>query len=238
MSTSAVTLSRQVGLMAEMRTIANNIANQSTSGFRREGVIFSEFVSAGENGARSLSMTAARARQVDLTQGPMTQTNGTLDLAIQGEGFFMVEGQDGDRLTRAGSFSTDANGDLVTPGGLRVLDAGGAPIFIPPDAQTITVAKDGTLAADGRPLNQIGLFRPIDPNGLERVGDTQFRAEGGTEAIVDGVTILQGFVEGANVDPVLEIARMIEVQRAYELGQGFLDRESDRRKAVIDTLMR
>jgi len=182
-------------------------------------------------------MARDRARHIDLTQGAITKTAATFDFAIQGEGFFLVEGPQGELLTRAGRFSPNADGDLVTPDGRRVLDAGGAPVFVPPDARAITVASDGTLSADGQPLNVIGLVRPADPNGLIRESGALFRSEAGTEPILEPV-ILQGFVENANVDPVLEITRMIEVQRAYELGQAFLDRESDRRSKVIDTLTR
>lgn len=236
MSTTAITLSRQVGLVSEMRTIANNMANLSTTGFRREGVVFSEFVSAGSGIGPSVSLTATRVRQIDLGQGPLTQTGGAFDFAIEGEGFFLIEADGGDqRLTRAGNFAPDSAGNLVTPDGLRLLDAGGAPVFIPAEANAITLAQDGTLAADGLPLTQLGLVVPADPFDLERTTGALFTAKEGTVAAPDGA-ILQGFLESANVNAVLEMARMIEVHRAYELGQSFLDRESDRRSKLIDTL--
>ncbi|NBC96134.1 MAG: flagellar hook-basal body complex protein [Deinococcus-Thermus bacterium] len=237
MSTSVVTLSRQVGLMREMDTIANNIANAATAGYRREGVLFTEYVRA-TRGGESLSMAAGRARNIDLTQGDLRQTGGAFDLAIEGEGFFLVETPAGERLTRAGSFTPNAAGDLVTDAGHRLLDAGGAPVFAPPDARDIAVARDGTMTADGAPVARIGLYRPVDPAGLVREAGALFRAEDGVEPVLQEVAILQGRLEGSNVDPVLEIARMIEVQRAYELGQAFLERESDRRTKLIDTLTR
>ncbi|MEO1677484.1 MAG: flagellar hook-basal body complex protein [Pseudomonadota bacterium] len=237
MSTSVVTLARQVGLMTEMRTVANNIANANTTGFRREGVVFSEWIKSTP-GAPSLSMGAGRARTVDLTQGAIAQTGGTFDLAIEGEGFFLVETPSGERLTRAGAFTPNEAGDLVTQQGFPVLDAGGAPIFVPPDARSFTVAADGTLAADGNPVGQIGLVVPTDPLRMEREANQLFEAKGGFEPAERPGAILQGRLEGANVNPVMEITRMIEVQRAYELGQAFLDRESDRRSKLIDTLIR
>ena len=233
---SYITLARQSGLMSEMQSIANNIANMSTTGFRREGVIYSEWVNAGPPGGESVSVAAARARSVDLAQGGLERTNAPLDFAIEGEGFFLVETPQGERLTRAGHFTANQAGEMVTPQGHRVLDAGGAPVFLPPEA-TISVAADGTLSADGRPLTQLGLFRPVDPQSMTREPGQLFATEGGTEPVIGG-RILQGQLERANVDPVLEIARMIEVQRAYELGQAFLDRESDRRSKVMDTLTR
>jgi len=237
MSTGFITLSRQSGLLTEMRSIANNIANQSTSGFRREGVVFSEYISAGPTPKESISMVAAKGRHIDLSQGPLTQTAASFDFAIEGEGFFQVEGPDGAFLTRAGRFSRDAAGALVTPDGLQLLDAAGGSILVPPDGGAIAVSEDGTVSTLDGAIGQIGLFMPSDPTGLIHSSGSLLRADAGVEPATDA-TILQGYIEGANVDPVLEIARMIEVQRAYEFGQAFIDRESDRKDDLIQTLTR
>ena len=121
------TLNRQSGLMREMGVVANNIANASTNGFRREGVVFSEFVAALDEDP-SLSMAHASGRHVDLSQATLAMTGGAFDFAIQGEGFFLIETPQGERLTRAGSFTPSPEGELVTADGYRLLDAGGAPI--------------------------------------------------------------------------------------------------------------
>jgi len=234
-SSGYTTLSRQVGLMREMQSVAHNIANASTSGYRREGIVFSEYVHATDGPYGSISMANADVRNTDFSQAPLTQTNGSFDFAIEGEGFFMIGTPNGQRLTRAGSFTPNANGDLVTPDGYQLLDAGGAPVFVPPDATSIAVAADGTISADGQPLTQIGVYLPADPNTMSNVAGTMFDPGGPTNAVFDS-TILQGYVEQSNVDPVSEIARMIDVQRAYELGQGFLDREDERVRAAIRTL--
>jgi flagellar basal-body rod protein FlgF len=234
-STGYTTLTRQMGLMREMQSVAHNIANASTTGYRREGLIFSEHITPIDGEAGSLSMADAHVRNTDLTQAPLTQTSAQFDFAIEGEGFFMVATPQGERLTRAGSFTPNAEGELVTPDGYQVLDAGGAPIFIPPDAKSVAMAADGTLSADGRPLTEIGVFLPADRNAMTHAAGTLFDPGGATEPALDA-TVLQGFVEGSNVDAVTEIARMIEVQRAYELGQNFLDREDDRIRNVIRTL--
>ena len=229
------TLNRQSGLMREMGVVANNIANASTTGFRREGVVFSEFVAALDEDP-SLSMAYASGRHVDLGQATVSQTGGQFDFAIQGDGFFLIETPQGERLTRAGSFIPSAEGELVTPDGYRLLDAGGAPVFIPPDAKAVALASDGTLSANGDPIGQIGLWRPVNPLALTHQSGTLFAA---TELEpVEGATILQGMLEDSNVEPVSEIARMIEVQRAYELGQKFLDAEDQRVRGVIQTLGR
>jgi flagellar basal-body rod protein FlgF len=229
------TLNRQSGLMREMAVVANNLANASTTGFRREGVVFSEYVAALDSDP-SLSMAHASGRHVDLGQATISQTGGSFDFAIQGDGFFLIETPQGERLTRAGSFTPSAEGELVTPDGHRLLDAGGAPIFIPPDARAVAMASDGTLSANGQPIAQIGLWQPTDPMGLRHQSGTLFSAEA-LEPLEGGV-VLQGMLEDSNVEPVSEITRMITVQRAYELGQKFLDAEDERVRGVIQALGR
>ncbi len=228
------TLNRQSGLMREMGVVANNIANASTTGFRREGVVFSEYVTTlGQD--PSLSMAHASGRHVDLSQATLAPTGGSFDFAIQGEGFFLVETPQGERLTRAGSFTPNAEGEIVTPDGYPLLDAGGAAIFVPPGA-AVALASDGTLSTNGEPVAQIGLWRPVDPLALRHQSGTLFEA-GEVEPVENG-TVVQGMLEDSNVEPVSEIARMIEVQRAYELGQKFLDAEDERVRGVIQALGR
>lgn len=231
------TLNRQSGLMAEMRAVANNIANISTTGFRKEGVIFAEHVADLGRDEPSLSLATAEGRMVNLAQGTLAKTGGTFDLAIEGDGFFQIETPDGPRLTRSGAFTPSPEGELVTADGYRLLDLGGAPVFVPTDAGAVAVAEDGTVAAGGAPVAQIGLFLPTDPAGLLHAGGTRFESTGGVEPLESG-KMFQGFLENSNVDPVAEIARMIEVQRAYEMGQGFLDAEDQRIRGVIQTLGR
>lgn len=228
-----VTLTRQSGLLREMQVVANNVANAGTAGFRREGVIFSEFVR-GAGAAPSLSMATGGARQIDLSEGGVTRTGGSFDFAIRGEGFFLLETPDGQRLTRAGAFSPGPDGVLRNMDGHALLDAGGSAITIPPGTASVLIGKDGTLSGDGRPISRIGLWLPSDPLLLRHEGGTLF--DGGETVPVTGGQILQGVLEDSNVDPVLELARMVEVQRAYEMGQGFLDREDERMRGVIRTM--
>ena len=227
------TLSRQSGLAREMQIVANNIANSATTGFRAEGLIFSEYVKPVDRGA-SLSMGQGNVRNTSFQRGALTQTGGTFDFAIEGDGYFLIETPSGERLTRAGAFSPSAEGELVTYDGFRVLDAGGAPLFVPPGAN-IAVSADGTLSADGAPLGQMGLVRPIDASDMEREDGVMFRTEAGYEPAI-GARVLQGSVENSNVNAVSELARMIEVQRAYELGQSFLESEDERVRAAIKSL--
>ncbi len=234
-TTSYVAITRQSGLLNEMQTIANNIANAATTGYRSEGLVFSEYVQQGGEGSSSVSMATARAHITSDVQGGLSKTGGDFDLAIEGDGFFMVETLNGPRLTRAGGFAPDAFGELVTALGNRVLDAGGTPIFVPPDAANVTIARDGTISSDTRLIGQVGVFTVADPNLLAREDGVLFSFD--EEPLpADSPTVLQGFLEQANVNPVFEIARMIEVQRSYEAGQKLLDREDERIRNVVRTL--
>ena len=235
-SAGFVTLSRQSGLMREMRMVANNIANAATTGYRQEGVIFSEFIRSAPNQS-SLSMSEAHIRNTSMEQGSLTQTNGAFDFAIEGEGFFQVETPAGVRLTRAGSFSLNADGDLVNLEGYRVLDAGGAPVFVPPDASDVSVSSDGTISTKGRLLGQIGLVHPSDPLSMNREDGVLFRVNDGVEP-AENARVLQGFVEGSNVNPILQVARMIDIQRAYDMGLGFIETEDQRIRNAAKTLMK
>jgi flagellar basal-body rod protein FlgF len=105
------------------------------------------------------------------------------------------------------------------------------PVFVPPGAAHIHVAPDGTLSADGAPVGRIGVVMPDDPAAMTRTAGTSFATEAFTP--VAEPQVAQGFLESSNVDPVLEIARMVAVQNAYEMGQGFMDREHERLRSVF-----
>ena len=231
-----VSLTRQSGLMQEMQIVANNIANAGTTGFRREGSAFSEFVAKVGADRPTLSMGRHAVRFPDLDQGALKETGGAFDLAIQGDGFFGVMAPDGVKLTRAGAFTLRPDGELVTSDGYPVLDAGEAPIFIPPDASDLQISADGTISADNSVVGQFGLFRPVDGMALTRSESTTFATE--QFEPVEQVQVVQGFVELSNVNPVREITRIIEVQRAYELGQKLMDQEHERIRSVMQTLTR
>ena len=229
-------LPRQIGLMQEMQLIANNISNSSTTGFRREGLMFAEYIRALE-GEPSLSLARPSARHLDMRSGTIEETGGTFDLAISGEGFFMIETPEGPMLSRAGHFTLGAEGELLNPDGYRLLDEGGAPIQVPANAQNVQVAEDGTLSAAGQPIARVGLWEPTDPMSLRHQQGTLFASDD-VQPSEEAGRILQGRLEGSNVDPVKEVARMIEVQRIYEFGQSLLDREDQRIRKVIEIIGR
>ncbi len=225
-------INRQRGLRSEMNAIANNIANLDTPGFRREGMVFSEFVVASADN-HSLSMADLGVRYVSDVPAELAVTAGELDIAILGEGYFAVGGDDAPTLTRAGSFGRAADGTLVTIDGRSVLDIGEAPILLPP-AGSVSIAVDGSISVDGVEIAQVGIFLPAGP-WLDRRGDTRFSAPEGLLPVVEP-RLQQGAIERANVDAVIEIARMISVSRGYEQVQTLIRDDDDRVREVIRTL--
>ncbi|WP_084420366.1 flagellar hook-basal body complex protein [Henriciella litoralis] len=226
-------LARQTGLMNEMQVVANNIANSSTTGYKTDRAIFAEFLAGTGVGKPTLSMGGLAGHSFDMEQGGLRFTNGQFDLAIQGEGFFLLDTPQGQRLSRAGHFQISQDGQLIDGTGNAVLTSGGGGITIPEDARKISIAGDGSISADGELVGQVGV---VVPNGeLSRDSNTLFDATEGFQA-AEEPRVLQGALEQSNVTPVLEIARMIEVQRAYEAGQSLLEREDERINKFISTL--
>ena len=229
-----VMLSRQSGLLKELQTIANNIANAQTTGFKAEGALFSEYIQRLDGKDESLSSARLGAHFADFTQGHLERTGGPLDVAIEGEGFFLIESPAGERLSRAGHFMRDVEGTLVNADGLAVLDEGGGRIQIPFQASNIVISPDGSVSADGNTFGRVGVVTAPEET-LMREGSNLWIARNGYEP-VENATVAQGYLEASNVSPVSEIARLIEVQRSYEAGQTLLEKEDERIEQVIRTI--
>ena len=176
-NTGYIAITRQSSLLKELNSVANNVANMSTPGFKREGVVFSEHVEALDVAEGSISLATAGAYYVDLTQGSLKQTNGQFDLAIEGPGFFQIDTPEGLRLTRSGSFSLNAEGQIVTMDGRALLGDGGGPIVTPQGVSDFSIAADGTISADGDPIGRVGLV-DVAPETLRREGANLFSTTG------------------------------------------------------------
>ena len=232
-------LTRQSGLMREFSSVANNVANMATTGFKAEHGVFSEYISdigagaANPGSATSLSMGKLSAHSTDLSDGGLQMTGGELDMALSGEGFFQVRTPNGERLTRAGHFMLNQDRILVNPQGHAVLGTGGGEIAIPQEAGSIQVGRDGTISADGVELGRVGVFT-AEATSLRREGNNLWTGQ--NIQTVEEPNIASGFLEQSNVNPVLEMARMIEVQRHYDAGQALLDIEDERIRSVARTL--
>ncbi len=237
---SYVSLTRQSGLMKELGSIANNMANASTIGFKREGAVFAEYISAAQtvgnpnNPRESLSMGRLAAHASNMLPGSMRMTGGDLDVAIEGDGFFLVDMNGQTELTRAGHFLVNADGILTNPEGNPVLDNAEGQIQIPIEASRINIGVDGVISVNGAEIGRLGVVT-ADPMTLSRAGNNNWIATEGFQP-VETSKVMQGFLEDSNVQPLTEIARMIEVQRYYDAGQKILEMEDERIKQVITTI--
>ena len=169
---SYIGISRQSGLLKELSVIANNMANADTTGYKSEGAVFTEYVRSADgsitskNPRESMSMGRLGAHVSNFENGSLRQTGGTLDVAIEGEGFFLVETPQGERLSRAGHFLTDPEGTLINSSGYPILDEGGGQIQIPQEVNVLAIAGDGSISADGDELGRLGLVT-ANPQSLE-----------------------------------------------------------------------
>jgi flagellar basal-body rod protein FlgF len=230
------TLTRQMGLFRELDVLANNIANAPTFGFREESLVFSEYLPK-QAGDQSVSFAHANLSRTDFTAGPLISTGNSVDLALQGDGFFLVESGSGPKLTRAGNFTVSADHRLVTAKGWPVLDIGQAPLFVPPPLGALSFSKTGDLHSGDHFLGQIGVFTVEDITRLTRHDGVSF-APNQPLLLQKKPDVMQGFLEQSNSDITSQIARLITVQRAYEMGQTFLENEESRIKKSLNMLLK
>ena len=221
--------------------IANNLANANTAGYKMrraqfQDLIYQSMVQPGASAGQQTTVpaglqlglgTRAASNEIIFTQGNFSQTNNPLDVVIQGKGFFQIRQPSGDlAYSRSGSFQLDRNGNLVDANG----NALEPQITIPSNAQSITIAQDGTVSftlpnqTAAQKAGQIQLANFQNPAGLNSIGNTlytptdasgdpQVGAPGGTEGLG---TLMQGYTEQSNVDVVEEFVNLIQSQRAYE----------------------
>ena len=235
-----IALSRLMAQQRTMDVIANNIANSNTPGFKAEHVLFSDWLlpETGKpeaEGEQTLAFTQDRATWRDQSAGSITHTGDPLDLALGTDGFFSVSTPNGVRLTRSGRFTLKDDGTIVDSDGDALLDSSGSPILLTGSPSSITVAGDGTVSAAGRQVAKIGVVEPSDRNRLFAEGNRLFRADAPT-AGVSAPAITQGGVESSNVSPMIEMTRMMQLQRDFQFMTQFAQGEVDRQQNVIEKL--
>jgi flagellar basal-body rod protein FlgF len=235
-------LSRQMVLRREMDIIANNIANLDTTGFKVESLMHKTDAQAPAmtlGGPKPVKFVTADGGARDFGQGGLRQTGRPLDLAIEGQGFFRVMADDGERYTRDGRFRTDDLGRLVTQQGHPVMDEGGGEIMVDPERGPLSIARDGTVSQGDERIGKIGLFTFESLAALEKTGDNQYRNTSNLQPQpAEGAVLRQGMLEGSNVQAILEITRMIEVSRAYETTAKMIDSEADLSRRSVERLGR
>ena len=228
-----VALSSQIALEKRLNTIADNVANASTVGFRATGVKFEDVVS-GIND-KALSFVTSGDTYISNTNGPLRETGNPFDFAIKGDAWFGIETPGGTVMTRDGRFTMTENGELLTIEGYPVLDAGGAPIQLDPRNGPPRAGADGSLRQGDNLVGALGLFNFDPGENFVRYGNSGIIPARTPEPVTDrsDTGIAQGFLEESNVNPVLEITRLIMVQRAFENGAAMIrDTESSYDEAI------
>jgi flagellar basal-body rod protein FlgF len=211
-----VALSSQIALERRLTTIADNVANAGTVGFRATQVKFEDVLSG--TGPNSVSFVQTGGTFLSEAKGGYRNTANPFDFAIRGDAWFGLETPDGPIMTRDGRFSMLQTGQLVSVEGYPVLDAAGTPLQLNPAAGAPVVSADGFIRQNGEQVGAFGLFSFQPGLNFQRYGNSGVVPNGEPQAVVDRADsgVVQGFVEDSNVNPVLEMTRLIMVQRAFE----------------------
>jgi flagellar basal-body rod protein FlgF len=190
-------------------------------------------------GPNPVKFVASNGVARDFGQGTLTATGGAFDMAIDGQGFFQVQGPGGVRFTRDGRFTLDTNGRLVTQAGLAVLDESGSEITIDTQKGPLQVGPDGSLSQDKERVGKVGVVTFTNAGALEKDGDNLFKnASNLSPQPAADAKVRQGMVEGSNVKPVIEITNMIQVSRAYEQIAKMMDSQADLSARAVQRLGR
>lgn len=211
-----VALSSQIALSRQLETIAGNVANSPTTGFRADQVVFHTLVSHTPSG--DVAFASRGGTFVSRATGEIVRTDGALDIAVKGHGWLAVETSNGRAYTRDGRLSMAADGTVRTAAGHALLDTGGTPMQLLPSGGPVQIADDGSVRQGGRTAGVIGLF-DIDPQAkVTRIDPSTVTTDAATAAPADGKksSIVQGYLERTNANPILEMSKLITVQRSFE----------------------
>ena len=235
-------LSQQIALQHRMEIVANNIANANTPGYRAQNMVFAEYVknpdsSIETDNGNDTSLVSDYGQFLNTDQGPISQTENPLDFALEGDGYFGIVTQDGTKYTRGGSFRLNNLGELVNPSGLAVAGEGGGAITIPNDAKEIKVTRDGSIFTDQGQAGKLMVVEFDNQQDLRAVGNGLYETDSAGAPATE-TTVLQGALEGSNVQPIIEVTRMMDVMRAYQRTQNLLQTEHDRERGMIQRLTR
>ncbi|MAP18036.1 MAG: flagellar basal-body rod protein FlgF [Aurantimonas sp.] len=211
-----VALSAQLAMSKRLDTIAHNVANSRTTGFRAEEIKFEELISL--SAPEPVSFASEGTTYFSTRSGEMTQTGNPLDMAVDGDAFFAFQGPNGPVYTRDGRMRINAQGMVETISGYPLVDVGGAPLQVDPNAGPVTITRDGMITQNGAQAEAVGLFQLPAGAKLTRFENSGLIPDRAAVPIVEfaDVGVLQGFQEGSNVNPMLEISRLISLQRAFE----------------------
>ena len=237
-----IALSRQTALRNQLNVVANNMANLNTSGFKTQNLLFEEYLmpvaeaTEFQTPDETLSYVHDYKTHTDFANGSFKLTGNDLDMALEGDGFFVVQMEDGtEAYTRNGAFHLDASGQMVTSEGRPVLTSAGPLTFTREDG-LIEIAEDGTISTELGVRGQMRVVAFEDNQALQKLSETLYQGE--NPAAPDRTRVVQGALEQSNVDGIFEVTRLIEITRAYESISKFLKDADELRQQAISTLGR
>ncbi|MBB3233727.1 flagellar basal-body rod protein FlgF [Phyllobacterium endophyticum] len=230
-----VGLSAQISLERRLDVLAHNIANMSTPGFRATGMKFDAMIS---KAAENSSFVTAGESYIETNAGPITQTGNPLDVAAKGDVWFSLQSPAGQVYTRDGRMQMSITGELLSVKGYPMLDAGGQPLTIDPNGGPPDISSDGAVYQNGRQVGAIGLFT-ISPNAkLTYFDNSSIVPSVAAQPAIDNPNagVIQGSIEGSNVDAISEMTRLMSVTRAFERVDALLRGNENTFSEAIKTL--
>lgn len=236
-----IALSRLAAQQRSIDTISLNLANANTPGFKAGRMMFDDWVARGAGlarpGARDVHYVQDRATYRDHANGRMTRTDNPLDISIGGDGFFVIDTPRGERYTRSGRFTLAPDGRVTTSEGYALMNVENRPIVVTEQDTRLTLAADGSLASENGELGRIRIVRFDDLNRLRPEGEVLFAADTPPRA-AETPRVVQGMVEESNVEPVMEMTRLMAEVREFQFITQFVEREGERQTNMIDRLLR
>jgi flagellar basal-body rod protein FlgF len=228
-----VALSAQLSLQRRLDTLANNVANVNTVGFRGDEMSFEELVSPSDK--NPVSFVSKGENHISTKTGEITQTGNPLDVAIRGDAWLAIQTPSGVAYTRDGRLQMNKEGVLTTLEGYPVLDAGGTPVQLNPDDPPPTINKAGTIEQAGNNLGALGLYKMPQGAKLTRAEGVAVTSDVQPVAELDFLHngVQQGYIEKSNVNPLLEMTHLITIQRNFEAVSTMI---SDTESSLNDSL--
>ena len=236
-----VGLSRQIALGRELDVIANNVANVTTNGFKARSSRFADYVmpkASADSFAkrdRKLDYVVDAGTTLDISAGAIEATRNPLDVAIKGDGFFVVATPKGPRYTRNGAFQLDSKGQLVTSDGYAVSGENG-PMTFDRDETNVSVAQDGTVSTAQQQHGRLRIVKFADSQQLVNDGGNTFTTSAQPLPVGAASRVESGVIERSNVKPVIELTRLIEVNRAYASVASMIGRIDDLKRTAVSRL--